>query len=570
MVGVRVHHDDHLVVSRPPQHVVRGVEPVEAAVDLDGGAGAGGRGQYRVHVQLDAGPAADHAPAEMTDHVDRRILHGADDAAGLGGAVQVERRMHRGHAPVERSAERGVVVEAAVRADVQLHPVQQAQAGVDAGLLAQRGALLQQPLPAHAVEAQILAVVGDRQIGEAARRGRGHHLRQGTAPVTGGVGMQVQVAAQVGQRHRRGQLAAGRGFDLAAVLAHRRRDERQVERGVDVALRRPGEPRSMLVPQPVLVEQPAAGGGQCAQLDVVRRRAGEVERRGSELIRRHHAQVDLQAAPREPASAAVVVEQRQCREALDHGARVGGGHQQVQVGDSGPQAAQAAAVAHSLHRRQLRQRGHHELRVRQHLGDRQPQLLAGHADPAQAPDQRLLGLGAQAGQGAHQMLLQGGLQLLDAGDAQLRPQPRQGPGAEARHRGEPLDGRGKPVAELIQLGDAAALEELAHLAGNRLADAVEPEQLRLRQRRQLLRRVAQPAQRAVVGAGAERLRAAVVENGQPVQLTELRQQFLRLPRTPAARRRLGAASHGATLRRLARRRQAPAGAGGAPYPSGLP
>ena len=269
----------------------------------------------------------------------------------------------------------------------------------------------------------------------------------------------------------------------------------------------------------------------------VRLRAGEVQRRGPELVRGHHAQVHLQAASGQPGGARVAArcgvlpgraQQRQRREVLHHRSRIGGGHQKVQVGYRGTQPPQAAAIAHPLHRRELRQRGNQEACIRQRLGDRQPQLLAGGADPAQAADQRLLGPGAQPRQVAHRVPLQRRPQLVEVLDAQLRPQPRQGLGTEPRHAGELLERRWKPLAELLQLGDAAAGEELAHLARDRLADTVEPQQLRLRQRRQVLRRVAQPAQGAVVGAGAERLRAGVVEDGQTVQLRKLGQQFLHL------------------------------------------
>ena len=541
VVGVRVDQDDHVPGTCPPQHVVACVEPVQAAVDLDGGAGALRGSQHRVQVQLDAGPAADHASAEVADHVHRGILHGADDAPGLGGAVQLERRVHRRHAPVERGAEGGVVVEAAVGADVQLHAVQQAQAAVHAVEGTQLGTLREQPLAAHPVQAQVLAVVGDRQVGEAALRRRRGHVGQRAAAVPGGVGVQVQIAAQVPQHRRRRQLAARGRLDLTVVLAQRRRDRRQVQRGVDLPFRGGRDQSSVLVPQTVFVEPPAAGAGEPAQLDVVRLRAGEVQGRRPELVRAHHAQVHLQAASGDPGGTGVAsvagvagsrgTQQRQRREVLHHRARLAGGHQQVQVGYGGPQPPQAAAVAHPLHRRQLGQRCHQESRVGQRLGDRQPQLLAGRADPPQPADQRLLGPGAQSRKVAHQVLLQGLLQLVETLDAELLPQPNQGLGTQPRHPGELLHRRREPLAEMLQLGDAAAGEELAHLARDRLADAVEPQQFRLRQRRQVLRRVTQPAQGAVVGAGAERLRAAVVQDGQAVQLRELGQQLLHLQRS---------------------------------------
>ena len=85
-------------------------------------------------------------------------------------------------------------------------------------------------------------------------------------------------------------------LDLAPVLAHRRRDERQPERAVDRLLRLRGDHLARLrVAEAVLVEQPAPLERALAQLDVVGLRAGEVLAGGAERARVDDAQVHLEA-----------------------------------------------------------------------------------------------------------------------------------------------------------------------------------------------------------------------------------------------------------------------------------
>ena len=109
------------------QALGRDVEPGQRAVDLEGGVGLLGGGEDGVQVEIDGGAAADHAGREVADHAHGRVLHGGDDAAGLGGPVELEVVVHRGQAPVEAAAELEVVVQLPVGADVQLDPVQEGE-----------------------------------------------------------------------------------------------------------------------------------------------------------------------------------------------------------------------------------------------------------------------------------------------------------------------------------------------------------------------------------------------------------------------------------------------------------
>ena len=213
-----------------------------------------------------------------------------------------------------------------------------------------------------------------------------------------------------------------------------------------------------------------------------------------------------------------------------HRTWVGRGHQDVQVGDGGPQPAQAAAVAGGRHARQRRQFGDQQLGLRQHARDRLAPILAGGADALQPAAQHLFALPAQPGHVAQRALLDGGAQRLDALDAQFGAQAGQRLGTDPRYLSELLHRRWKPFAQRLQLGNAPGVEELAHLAGYRLADAVPLQQLRFRNAREVFVTVAQPAHGAVVGARPERLWILIVENGQAPQLVELRDQFVHLQR----------------------------------------
>src|SRR5690606_1135832 len=70
VMGVGV--DDHIDAGRhrPPRHLVRGVETVQCAVDLESHAGRGQTLEDGVHVELDPGASTHVSPREVTDGVD--------------------------------------------------------------------------------------------------------------------------------------------------------------------------------------------------------------------------------------------------------------------------------------------------------------------------------------------------------------------------------------------------------------------------------------------------------------------------------------------------------------------
>ncbi len=79
---------------------------------------------------------------------------------------------------------------------------------------------------------EVLGVVGDGDVSEAAGDGGFGHLADGVAAV-GGVGVHVEVAADVGEGDEVGESVGCCGFDLAAVFAELGWDVVEVEGLVD-------------------------------------------------------------------------------------------------------------------------------------------------------------------------------------------------------------------------------------------------------------------------------------------------------------------------------------------------
>ena len=103
--------------------------------------------------------------------------------------------------------------------------------------------------------------------------GLGHLLDGGDA--VGGVGVGVEIAADVLEPDELRQRVLLRGFDLAAVLPQQGVHEIQAQLRVDFLLRRPGDPL-VAFEQAILVELEPGLHGDLAQVDVVGLGAGEV------------------------------------------------------------------------------------------------------------------------------------------------------------------------------------------------------------------------------------------------------------------------------------------------------
>ena len=168
----------------------------------------------------------------MGEQREVRMIHRAQDALGLFGARQVEAAVHRADHQIEPRQHVVRQVEAAVFQDVHLDALQQrdaVQLRIEAVDLV---ALLRELQRIEAVRhGEAARVLGDGEVFQPERLGRQRHVAQAVVAV-GGLGVRMQVAAQVGQFHQLRQASAARRLDLAAVLAQFRRDEGQADSAV--------------------------------------------------------------------------------------------------------------------------------------------------------------------------------------------------------------------------------------------------------------------------------------------------------------------------------------------------
>lgn len=227
----------------------------------------------------------------MGDDLHVGILQGLEDPLGH---VLLESGVDRGDHEIELLEEGIREVERAVGEDIDLGPLEEAEAlrferaveGVD---------LLHLPAQAVGGEAagvfHALGVVADRNIGIAHADAVVGDLAQGERPVAR-VGVDVEVALDVAVIED-GREAVGEGeLDLAAVLAHLGRNPGQAEGGVDLLL---GGARDL----PLALEDAVLGDleafvlGHGAELDVVGLGAREILEGGAVLGAGHEAEVNL-------------------------------------------------------------------------------------------------------------------------------------------------------------------------------------------------------------------------------------------------------------------------------------
>ena len=124
-------------------------------------------------------------------------------------------------------------------------------------------------------------------------RGRNHVLERIAAIRRLGVAMQI--APQIRIRDQFRQTTASRGLDLSMVFAQLRRNERQSDGAIDRFLGISCDPLGSLEDS-VLADLEPALLREAAQRNVVRFRSGKVDKRCTQNVRSHDAQIDLQAA----------------------------------------------------------------------------------------------------------------------------------------------------------------------------------------------------------------------------------------------------------------------------------
>ena len=438
--------------------------------------------------------------------------------------------MHRRQAPVEGAPELEIVVELPGRSDVQLHAVEERQAVAELGLAgANQGPLIEEGLATDARE-RAFGVVGEREHPEPARARRGDDVVERGAPVTRYVGVHVEVADHLAHRGRQGS-GLGR-LDLAGILAEDGRDERETERLVDLLLGLAGDDAPSLdLRERVLVQGQPARERALAQLDVVSLRSREVEQRRADLGRGHDPHVNLEAALGDDAGLRLAagqhpVDHRQRHQRLHD--RLGGrrDHHDVDVPDRLRETAQRAAGRRVGHARDFLQAGHHPVRDRQRHRDRRASGAALLVEALERPHELLLRLLAEAPQRAQPVRGQGGAQVVDRLHVELRAQTRHGLWSEAGQAHQRQHARRVLGAEALQLGDLAGLDQLADLLRRALADVLDLLQILDGQAPEVGRLGRDGVRGVLVGAHAEGLRIAFVEDGELGELAQHVQDVL--------------------------------------------
>ena len=401
------------------------------------------------------------------------MLQGPDQTAGR---ILGEGAVDRGHHPVEPGQHLVRIVEAAVDADVRFGAREQ----MDLRLLrierAHRFDVLQQPVDRKASRIPgRRGVVGDRGVAIAPAQRLLGQLLDGEIAVAG-VGVAMEIAADVAQLDQLGQLALFGGLDLAAVLAQLGRDPRHAEALVDLLLGgAAGGHAGGVVEDPVLGDVQPAPDGRLAQRHVVLLGAREVLQDVAELVGLDDPQVDRHARVR--AGAGGVVPGRRARlddvEVGEHGGqgacvRRGGDDVEVldRVGAAARRAGQLDAIAGRVGAQRLDDAlGDGQRLVEQNARAR---LLV---DPGgEGLEHRLLELGAEAAQAAQALGLGRGPQVLQRRDAEVLVEPPRALGAqpgEAREIHEP----GRELGpQLLDRGDLARLEQRVDLLLQRPPD----------------------------------------------------------------------------------------------------
>src|SRR6266511_2970833 len=249
--------------------LVAEVEALGRAVDLQGGAAAGGGLAQRLQVDVAAWAGAEQATGRVADDVDGGVLAGPHQPPGQLRAGLVEPVVDAGDEHVEAVEEVVVVVERSLPVDIQLGAVQQLDVAQAPLQRADPGALVEHGLAAGAAEQELLGVVGDRQEAVAALAGGGHHHLERGGRVGRQLRVAVEVAADVVDGDQARQRPRGGRLHLAAVLAQRRRHPVEAKAPVDRLLGLGGERLALAGLQAVLGELEAGLDRPLAHADVV-------------------------------------------------------------------------------------------------------------------------------------------------------------------------------------------------------------------------------------------------------------------------------------------------------------
>jgi len=232
----------------------------------------------------------------VAEDADVGILDGAEDAGSHLFCGLIEVGVDAGYDDVHLGEGGVVEVEGAVGEDVDF------DAGEDADFAFHFGVYFADALDvgegAGVVEAvghgEVFAVVGDGDVGEATREGCFGHLTDGVAAV-GGVGVHVEVAADVGDCDELREGVIGGCVEFAAVFAELGWDVVEFEGVVDGLFGFGGDDLVVFeAEERVFAEGEAALDGALPEGDVVHLAAGEVLQGCSVAGAGEEADVDLE------------------------------------------------------------------------------------------------------------------------------------------------------------------------------------------------------------------------------------------------------------------------------------
>ena len=476
----------------------RQVEPGRRPVDLERRARRRRCLEDGVPVQVEVGPLVDDPAGGVRDDIDVRAADGVEGPSRQLVARLAPPHVHRRDDQVEAGQQVVVVVEPAVRAHLELAAVEEPEARhrpVGHGPrrllgrvpLVQRrddAALLLHPRRVETVcDGEALRVVRQHLVGVPSPSGRVGHDPDRVDAVAP-VGVRVEVALEVAERHRRRQPAVEGGRDLAAVLAQLGQDLGEAQEAVHARLVGEGPQLGVRAGRGLAVgtepheaplrQAPAAVARDRPQRDVVRRRAREVDEVRARLTGRHDHEVHLGPAEQRharlrAAGAEHAVHDAEAREAGDDSLRIVRLDEQVQVADRLAPTAEGPRRDDAADARDVGQLRREVVGERLRPVDEHPSRPG--LDLPDAVEDPLLGPGRDAAQAAKPARLRRVAQVLERLDAESLPDRAHGLRPHARHR-EKVDETGghlRPKAFVER--HVAGRHELDDLVADRAADA---------------------------------------------------------------------------------------------------
>ena len=287
--------------------------------------------------------------------------------------------------------------------------------------------------------------------------------------------------------------------------------EGRPRRSIDLALALRGQElaRRRLV-ESVLVQLQAQADRHLPDPDVVRFGPREVDHRRAPRVRRDHAKVHLQPAIRDHRGLGVAAcedpgHQREAREAIHDGTRVGPCHQQIDVADGLRHPAQRPRVRRASDLREVDQVLEERLRDLHRDPDLHPSTRGAQL-PESAGDV-LLRLGPEPLEARDPVILDGRRQVVDGGDPHLFIQDHRLLRAEARDERHGPDAVGDLRSEILEFRDGAGREVGVDLGPDRLAHPGDLQDRLEVHPREVGRVAAHGTRRLLVGAGFERVAA---------------------------------------------------------------